>query len=109
MLETFMTTNAEGAAKDIAADLVALRQDVARLAEAIREVVQNQAQAAGHRVSVAVGGTRNKIAGAAVDAQNRVRAGSGEIEAGIERNPLIVALIAFGVGMSLGMMIRSRS
>jgi ElaB/YqjD/DUF883 family membrane-anchored ribosome-binding protein len=107
ILETFMTTNVEGAAGDIAADLAALRQDVARLAEAMRELLQNQTQAAGHRVSEAVGDARDKIASTAVDAQNRVRAASGEIEAGIARNPLIAVLIAFGVGMSLGLMSRS--
>ena len=39
---------------------------------------------------------------------NRARSASGEIEASIERNPLTAVLIAFGVGMWLGMMSRSR-
>jgi hypothetical protein len=42
ILEIFMITNVEGAAGDIAADLAALREDVARLAEAMRKLVQNQ-------------------------------------------------------------------
>jgi ElaB/YqjD/DUF883 family membrane-anchored ribosome-binding protein len=106
-METFMATNVEGAAGDIAADLAALRQDVARLAEAIRELVQNQTLAAGHRVSEAVGDATDRIASTAVDAQNRVRAAGGEIEAGIARNPLIAVVIAFGAGLSLGLISRS--
>jgi ElaB/YqjD/DUF883 family membrane-anchored ribosome-binding protein len=102
-----MTRNAEGSAGDLATDLAALRQDVARLAETMSELVRHQTQAAGHRVSDAVGDARDKIASTATDAQDRVRAASGEIEARIERNPLMAMLIAFGIGISLGMISRS--
>ncbi len=44
-----MTSDTEGATGDLAADLAALRQDVARLAETISGLVQHQTQAAGHR------------------------------------------------------------
>jgi ElaB/YqjD/DUF883 family membrane-anchored ribosome-binding protein len=104
-----MATNVEGATENITADLAALRQEVARLAEATREALQNRAQATGHRISEAVGDTRHKIAGAAADAEKRARAVSEEIEAGIERNPLISLLIAFVIGISLGITIRSRT
>ncbi len=100
-----MTENAEGTA---GADLAALRQDVARLAETVSKLVQQQTQAAGHRVSEAVGDARDKIARTAADAQNRVCAASGEIEACIERHPLTAVLIALGVGVSLGLLSRSR-
>lgn len=78
-----MTEHAEGATGDLTADLAALRQDVARLAETIGKLVQHQTQ-------------------------DRVRAASGEIEAGIRRSPLKAVLIAFGIGVSLGMMYRPR-
>ena len=48
----------------------------------------------------------SKIASTAADAQDRVRAASVDIEAGIERHPLAALLIAFGIDMSLGMMVR---
>ena len=86
MLETPMSNNSEGAAGDLTADLAAVRQDVARLAETVSELVQHQM----------------------ADAQENVRAARSEIEAGIERNPMMAVLIAFGVGMLIGRMNRSR-
>ena len=78
-----MTEHAEGAAGDFAADLAALRQDVAHLAETLGKLVQHQTQ-------------------------DRVRAASGEIQGSIRRNPLTAVLVAFGIGIRLGMMNRSR-
>jgi ElaB/YqjD/DUF883 family membrane-anchored ribosome-binding protein len=101
-----MTKTVEGADGDLAADLAALRQDVAHLAETMSELVQHQTKAAGFRASAAVGDARDKIASTAADAQNRVRAARGEIEASIERNPLTAVLIAFCIGMSLGIVSR---
>ncbi len=103
-----MTKNAEDAARDFAADLAALRQDVARLAETMSGLVQHQTQAAGHRVFEAVGDAREKLASTAADAQKRVRAASHEVEARIEHHPLATVLIAFAVGMSLALLCRSR-
>ncbi len=100
-----MTTNAEGTAGDFAADLAALRQDVARLAETVSKLVQQQAQAAGQRFSEAVGDAREKIA--STDAQNHICAAGSAIEACIGHHPLTSVLIAFAVGMSLGPLIRS--
>ncbi len=101
-----MTKNTEEAAADLTAELGALRRDMASLTETMRELMEQQTQASGFRVSGAFAGARNKIASTATDAQNRVR---NEIEAAIERNPLIAALIAFLVGIWLGMAGRSRS
>jgi ElaB/YqjD/DUF883 family membrane-anchored ribosome-binding protein len=108
MLEISMSKNSEGASGDVTADLAAIREDVARLAETISKLLQRQTQAAGLGVSDAVGDARDRFASTAADAGNRARAASGEIEASIERNPLTAVLIAFGIGMWLGMMSRSR-
>ena len=78
-----MTEHAQGAAGDFAADLAALRQDVAHLAETLGKLVQHQTQ-------------------------DRVRAASGEIEASIKRSPLTAVSVAFGIGIVVGMMNRSR-
>jgi len=105
MLEMSMSKNSEG---DVAADLAAIREDVARLAETIGKLLQRETQAAGVGVSEAVGDAKDKVADTAAGARDFTRAASGEIEASIERNPLTAVLIAFGVGMWLGLMSRSR-
>ena len=99
-----MSKNSEG---DLAADLAALREDVARLAETMNKLVQRQTEAAGAGVSEAVGDVKDKIANTAAEARDASTA-SGEIEASIERNPVTAVLIAFGVGMWLGLLSRSR-
>jgi ElaB/YqjD/DUF883 family membrane-anchored ribosome-binding protein len=105
MLEMSMSKNTEG---DVAADLAAIREDVARLAETIGKLFQRQSQAAGVGVSEAVGDARDKIADTAAEARNLTRAASGGLEASVERNPLTAVLIAFGAGIWLGMISRSR-
>jgi ElaB/YqjD/DUF883 family membrane-anchored ribosome-binding protein len=103
-----MTKNVEGASGDLSADLTVLRQDVARLAETVHELLQHQTQAAGLRMSEVVGDARDKIASTAADAQSRVCAAGHEIGVSIERNPLTAVLIALGIGMSIGLISRSR-
>ncbi len=105
-LESSLAKNTETAAGDLAAELAALRMDIARLAETICELKEQQTQAASLRAPGVFAGARDKIASTATDAQNRVRS---EIEAAIERNPLMAALIAFIAGMWLGLPRRSRS
>ena len=78
-----MTEHTEGAARDFAADLAALRQDVAHLTETLGKLVQHQTT-------------------------DRVHAATGEIEASIRRNPLTAVSVAFGIGIAVGMLNRSR-
>jgi ElaB/YqjD/DUF883 family membrane-anchored ribosome-binding protein len=78
-----MTEHTEGAAGDLAADLAALRQDVAHLTETLGKLVQHQTT-------------------------DRVHAATSEVEASIRRNPLTVVSVALGIGIVLGMVSRSR-
>ena len=101
-----MTKTLEGAAGDLGADLAALRQDVAHLSETMSELVQHRTKAVGVRASSAFEEVRDKIASTAADARSHVRAAGGDIEANFERHPLAALLIAFGIGIALGMMSR---
>jgi ElaB/YqjD/DUF883 family membrane-anchored ribosome-binding protein len=103
-----MSENIEGATADIAADLAALRRDIAHMAEAVRGLAAVQTEAVGLRLSDAMGDAKSKISNAAEDAQKNVQAASGEIEAAIDRNPLTAVLIALGVGMFIGLISASR-
>ncbi|MCZ8147589.1 MAG: hypothetical protein O9325_07050 [Roseomonas sp.] len=103
-----MTNNIQGASEDIAEDLAALRQDVARLSESIAALLQSQSQGAAQRVTDAVEDARAKLAGTAADVKSLANAAGADIEASVARNPLTAMLISFGLGMALGMMSRSR-
>ena len=103
-----MTKSSEGAGEDMTADLAALRQDVARLSESISALLQSQAKGAAQHVSDTVDDAKARFASTAADVTSRVHAAGGEIEASIARNPLTAMLIAFSVGMAVGMVSRSR-
>lgn len=102
-----MNDQVSGSMSDIGADLAALRRDVADLAVAVRATAEIQTQAAGARVSDAVGDARNGIAQAASEARKSASAASAEVGASIERNPLTAMLIALGAGVVIGAMSRS--
>jgi len=103
-----MSTSAEGTPVDFSTDLAALRQDVTRLTATMSGIVQHQKQAAGRRVYEVAEEAREKLANTAAGAQHRVCAAGSSIGTGIERHPLVSALLALGIGMSIGLLSRSR-
>ena len=103
-----MAGSVEDNGGDVVAAVHALRQDVAQLADAMSKLLQAQTHAAGVHIAEAVEDAGQKLTGAATDAGRRACATSSEIEASIERNPMTAVLIAFGVGMSFGLLSRSR-
>jgi ElaB/YqjD/DUF883 family membrane-anchored ribosome-binding protein len=96
------------AAPDLAADVAALRADIARLSDTIAGLMRGQADAAGAAVKGAVGDARDQLSQAASHAQDGAFGAAADLERRIERNPLTAMLIAVGIGMALGMMTRSR-
>ena len=96
------------AAPDLAADLAALRADIARLSDTMAGLMRGQVDAAGAAVKGAVGDARSQISQAACHAQESAFGAAADIERRIERNPLTAVLIAVGIGMALGMMTKSR-
>jgi ElaB/YqjD/DUF883 family membrane-anchored ribosome-binding protein len=103
-----MTDNVESATAAIGADLAALRSDVARLAEKIGELAQQGKQAAKNHFAEAFGEAQDKIVNSAANAQSQIRVAGSDLEASIERAPLIAMAVAFGIGLGLGMMSHSR-
>ncbi len=93
---------------DLVEGFDALRKDVAALVATVSQMANDQARSAGARVSGAVDGAAEKITEATASAKSVARAASCEIEAGIEKNPLTALLIAFGVGLSVAVLTRSR-
>jgi ElaB/YqjD/DUF883 family membrane-anchored ribosome-binding protein len=96
------------ASQDFAADFVALRDDVAKLTASVSELVRTQASTTTSTVLEAVDGARHKFSDGTEDTQNRLRAVGSDIEATIERNPLVAVLTALSAGLLIGMMSGAR-
>lgn len=103
----------------IAADLAALREDVARLTETMTALAQNQAGHASAALSESMEKAREVLAEAtetltrtgrdlASEASGRLKSMGTEVGASIERNPLTAVMIAAALGLVIGMLGRDR-
>ncbi len=98
----------EDASQDFAADLAALRGDIAKLTASISALVHAEASATTDTVLGAVEQARRKFSEHAADAKDRVGTAGPDVEAAIERNPLTAVLIAMAAGLLIGILSRSR-
>jgi ElaB/YqjD/DUF883 family membrane-anchored ribosome-binding protein len=96
------------ASQDFAADLVALRDDIAKLTASVTDIARAQASAATGTVMEAVEDARQKISDGAAGAQHQLRGMGSDIEAAIERNPLVAVLTALSAGLLIGMISGAR-
>ena len=96
------------AAADFAADLAALRADIASLSETMGGLMRGRADAAGAAVKGAVGDARDQLLQAASHAQDSAFGAAADLERRIEKDPLTAVLIAADIGMAIGMMSKSR-
>lgn len=94
--------------EDLVTSLMTLQKEVARLAEGMNVLLQNQAHAAGDRLSKVAGDAEESVLEAASAAQQRVCAATKTLESTIERNPVMAVLIALGIGLSIGIISRPR-
>jgi len=98
----------EEASQDFAADLAALRDDVAKLTSSVSEVIRTHTAATTNTVFDAVDSARQKISDTASKTQDRVAGASTDLETTIERNPLAAVLIAMVAGILVGLLSRGR-
>lgn len=107
----------EQAAGDVGADLAALRADLARLAESVAKLVNDESAAAAESVRGKVRRVAAKAEATAAhlaeegkaafdDTRERVASIPEDLSAVVERNPLTSVGIALGLGMLIGMMSR---
>lgn len=94
--------------QDLAADLAAVRTDLARLTESVSGLVKAQTSAASDTVFGAVDAARQKLSDGAAGAKDRLSGASSDLEATIERNPLTAVLIAAAAGLVIGLLSRGR-
>jgi ElaB/YqjD/DUF883 family membrane-anchored ribosome-binding protein len=96
------------ASEDFAADLAELRNDIAKLTASVSEIVRSQPSETANKVKDAAGGARQLLSSGAAEAQNQLRGVGSDIEAAIERNPLVAVLTALSAGLLIGMMSGAR-
>ncbi len=93
---------------DIAAELAALSDDIAKLGATVTGLVRKQAKAVGVGGRHALNSARDSLASSVADSRAHMRKTSAEFESAIKRNPLAAVLIAMGIGLFLGMASRYR-
>ena len=102
------TKPVEDASKDLAADLAALRSDVAKLTASIAKMVKAEASSTTETVYGAMDVAKQKISERATDAKGKIGDVSSELEASIERNPLTAVMIALAAGLVIGLVSRGK-
>jgi ElaB/YqjD/DUF883 family membrane-anchored ribosome-binding protein len=103
-----MAKNPDEPAGDLTAELAALREDIARLTDTVAGIVRHEARAAGAAASSMAAGVADGLSDATEGVRDRAEALGTEIEACIVRYPVSATLIAFGLGVVLGMISRPR-
>ncbi|MGH6811855.1 MAG: DUF883 family protein [Methylocella sp.] len=93
--------------EEFAVDLAALRDDIAKLASTVSELIRSQTAATTNTVADAVGNARQKISDTAGKAQDRVAGTSADLGKTIEQNPLMAVLVALMAGIFVGMLSRT--
>lgn len=96
----------EDASKDFAADLSALRDDVAKLTASVAKIVRAEASAKTDTLYSAMDSAKAKLNDHASDTKDRLKGASADLEASIERNPLMAVLIALATGLVIGLISR---
>ena len=89
-------------------DIKALREDLTKLTSSVSDLVKTQAASATSTVMGAVGDARDRLSDHATDARERVSAATADLEAVIERNPLIAIVAALIAGLFMGILSRPR-
>ena len=92
--------------QDLAADLQTLRADIANLTESVTTLVKAKVADKTEIFYGAVDSGRQIISDSATGAKDRLAGASSDLEASIERNPLIAVLIAMGAGLVIGLLSR---
>ena len=90
------------------ADLKALREDITKLTSSVSDLMKTQTVSATSAVMGVVGDAREKLTDHATDARERVSAATADLEAVIERNPLIAIVAALIAGLFMGILSRPR-
>jgi uncharacterized protein YjbJ (UPF0337 family)/ElaB/YqjD/DUF883 family membrane-anchored ribosome-binding protein len=85
-------------------DFEALRADVAKLAQTVGLLMQNQANQTREQMRGVVGAASDNLSQTAAMAQDRFISMEAEMESQIKKNPLAAVGVALGIGVLIGKM-----
>ena len=85
-------------------DFEALRADVAKLAQTVGLLIQNQADSTREQMRSVVGTASDNLSQTAAMAQDRFISMEAEMESQIKKNPLAAVGVALGIGVLIGKM-----
>ena len=85
-------------------DFEALRADVAKLAQTVGLLIQNQADSTREQMRGVVGTASDNLSQTAAMAQDRFISMEAEMESQIKKNPLAAVGVALGIGVLIGKM-----
>jgi len=102
-------SSAKDAAKEMAdsgsiPDLSGLRDDIARLTQAVSDLAQKQVASSRDQVAGVVSAAGDSLSQSASVAQDKFAAAEGDVEARIKRNPWGAVAVAGLVGLLIGKM-----
>lgn len=98
-------TKTADAVTDFSNDLAALRADIAKISASVMELLQEKTT---DKVRNTVDDARQRLSDTAAGAQEKINSMSADLEATIERNPLIAIFLAALAGFLLGLLSRSQ-
>ena len=89
-------------------DLKTIREDITKLTATVTDLVKSQAATARSSVLGVMDDARGKVTDTASDARDRVATAATDLEATIERNPLLAVTAALVAGLFVGVLSRPR-
>jgi ElaB/YqjD/DUF883 family membrane-anchored ribosome-binding protein len=95
----------EETSEAFAADLAALRADLANLTASLTKLAKDETTGVADSFYDAA---RHRFADGAASAKDRLSGATSNLEASIERNPLVAVLIAVATGLVVGLISRGR-
>ena len=104
-----MSNGKSASEKDYAAleaDFVRLREDVASLSETVKNVASREARGMADAMLNGIDGAAERVRKAGKRAQNTAQEAAESLQASVEEHPIQSVLLALGLGVVVGMLLR---
>jgi ElaB/YqjD/DUF883 family membrane-anchored ribosome-binding protein len=107
--EMTMSNGKSASEKDYAAleaDFIRLREDVASLTETVKKVAAHEARGMADAMRDGIDGAAERVRKAGKRAKNSAQDAAESLQASVEEHPIQSVLVALGLGVVVGMLLR---